>query len=510
MPKAFVQKKLWIAVVGTVLSLGLAVFVSQFANYIGFENLPPLSIINITLDISGMIIGIIIMIGLYLDKRKIGTTPGYLAGIIVVTYIALCTDALEYIMDGISYYRDVNLWVTVIYYMTIPAEAVLFWHYSINYLNIPRKNMYKINCVIEGCFITALVIRLLNVLFPVYFTLDEMNQYHRTIYYPLSKVFFLSVCSMTLYLIMRKRKQFNTTQLASVFLFGLGPLVASLVAIYVRGLSATPIVTMIGALFMYCVLNVLQGREQAVSEHEMGIAASIQENVLPKAFPYLPERKEFELYAVMKPAKDVGGDFYDFFMVDDRHLALVIADVSGKGIPAALFMMTSRTLLKNRLQAESDLGKIMFDVNNQLCEGNVADMFITVWAAVIDLQTGEGVEINAGHENPIIKRVEGLYESVYYKHDMAVAMMPNTHFHERSFKLNPGDRLFVFTDGVTEAVNVDEKLFSTRRLIDALNEDPFANPKAAIENVMEAVDKFSLGTEQADDTTMLCFHYMVK
>lgn len=507
MPKALIRKKLWIAVVGTVISLGLTIFVSQFAYHIGFENLPPISVINITLDIVGMLIAVITMIGLYLDKRKTGTTTRYLAGIIIITYIMLLTDSIEYIMDGITEYRSLNMFVTVLYYMTIPAEGVMFWHYTINYLKMQKKRLHKLNCVIEAFFLLALIIRLLNIKYPIYFSINEMGEYHRTPYYAISKVFFLAISTLTLVVIMSKRKQFRFIQLIAVFIYAIGPIAIGIITITKHYISATPIVTMIATLFMYCFLNVTQGREHAVAEHEMSIAASIQENVLPKAFPYLPDRKEFELYAVMKPAKEVGGDFYDFFMVDDNQLALVIADVSGKGIPAALFMMTSRTLIKNRMQAGGDLANIMCDINNQLCEGNIADLFITVWVAVIDLQTGHGIAINAGHENPIIRRGNGEYESVFYKHDLAIAMVPDAKFHKREFELNPGDRIFVFTDGVTEAMNLQEELFGSKRLLAVLNANKSCSPKGAIEKVNSAVESFMDGTEQFDDTTMLCVDY---
>ncbi|SDB50775.1 Serine phosphatase RsbU, regulator of sigma subunit [Pseudobutyrivibrio sp. YE44] len=501
------RKEVLNTVARTVLFLGLAIFVSQLANKRGFDVLNPLYIINITLDIFGMLVGYIILVGLYLDKQKKGKTIKYLMAIIVITYIGLFTDAVEYISDGVPEYRMHNIFVTVLYYITIPANAVLFWHYTMNYLKVRNKKLITINKFVAAGFIVTIIVRILNVKYGYYFTIDEMGIYSRGPYYSLSKVYFVVIMILSLSVIVAERKQFKPIQLIAVFLYALAPILVGVISIWVRGLSLTPITTMVITLFMYCALNVTQGRELAVSEREISIASSIQENVLPKTFPYLPDRKEFDLYAIMKPAKEVGGDFYDFFMVDDNHLALVIADVSGKGIPAALFMMNSRTLIRNRIQAGDSLSKIFYEVNNQLCEGNIADLFITVWVGIIDLNTGEGVEVNAGHLNPVIRRAGESYQLVSYPHDLAVAMLPDMEYHARTFKLNPGDSLFVYTDGVTEAMDANEMLYSKESLEDTLNTALDATPQEAIELVLKSIYDFVKDAGQNDDITMLCLTY---
>ncbi len=490
----------------TVIFLSLAVFVSQFAYHVGFENLKPRYIINFTLDVFGMVVGYILLIGLFLDKRKKGNASKVLAWLIVVAYIGLFADAIEYLIDGIAEYRSINIWITTLYYMTIPAEGLLFWHYTIGYLRIKNSRLPKLNLLATAGFVLAAFVRLLNVKYGFYFTIDEKGVYTRSSLYGFSKAYFIAIISFSLFLILTRRKQFSVVQLISVFLYGFAPAVVLVIAILVNGLSLTPITTMIVTLFMYCTLNVTQGREDAVAENEITIASSIQENVLPKTFPYLPERKEFELYAVMKPAKEVGGDFYDFFMVDNNHLALVIADVSGKGIPAALFMMTSRTLIKNSLQAKSDLSEIVGDINNKLCEGNVQDLFVTAWISVIDLTTGKGMAVNAGHEYPMIKHLDGGFTSVEGKHGIALAMFEEALYPTEEFTLSSGDRIFVYTDGVTEAMNIDDEMFGKDRLLAVLNKDLTASPKTAIEDVLAAINAFAHGKEQFDDTTML---YMV-
>ena len=241
---------------------------------------------------------------------------------------------------------------------------------------------------------------------------------------------------------------------------------------------------------------------------ELSIAKEIQENMLPRTFPPFPDRKEFSIYASMDPAKEVGGDFYDFFLIDEDHLALVIADVSGKGIPAALFMVKAKSLIKNRSMMGDSPAAVMYHVNNQLCDGNKAEMFVTVWLAVVELSTGRAVTANAGHEHPAIYRRGGRFELSIYRHSLALAAMEDVPFKEFSFELHPGDSLFVYTDGVTEATNSRNELFGTGRMLEALNHDPGADPKELLQQVRAGIDSFVGDAPQFDDMTMLSIKYL--
>ncbi len=240
---------------------------------------------------------------------------------------------------------------------------------------------------------------------------------------------------------------------------------------------------------------------------ELSIATRIQADMLPRTFPPFPDRHEFELYASMNPAREVGGDFYDFFLVDDDHIALVMADVSGKGVPAALFMVVTRTLIKNRAQMGDSPAEILKNVNEQLCEGNEADLFVTVWLAIIEISTGRGLAANAGHEHPVIRRAGGQYELVRYRHSLAVAALKDVRFREHPFELHPGDSLFVYTDGVPEATNAGDELFGAERMLAALNRDPGAAPHELLKTVRREIDAFAGDAPQFDDITMLNFQY---
>jgi sigma-B regulation protein RsbU (phosphoserine phosphatase) len=241
---------------------------------------------------------------------------------------------------------------------------------------------------------------------------------------------------------------------------------------------------------------------------ELDMASRIQSSQLPSLFPPFPDRKEFSLYASMTPAKEVGGDFYDFFMIDDDHMGFVMADVSGKGVPAALLMMVSRVLIKSGLQNGKGPAETLASVNNQLCEGNDASFFVTVWCAVLEISTGKGIAANAGHEHPVLRRAGDLYELQVYRHSMPVGTIKDIPFKQHAFQMNPGDSFFVYTDGVAEATNGQKELYGTGRMLEALNKDPDAQPEQVLENLTKDINRFVDGAEQFDDITMLSFRYL--
>ena len=271
---------------------------------------------------------------------------------------------------------------------------------------------------------------------------------------------------------------------------------------------SSDITALAGSLKSYMSnLQTVAAEKQRISS-ELSIATQIQADMLPRIFPPFPERKEFMLHATMDPAKEVGGDFYDFFFIDDDHLCLVMADVSGKGVPAALFMVISKTLIKNRAQMGDSPAEIMKNVNTQLCDGNEAEMFVTVWVAILEISTGKGIAANAGHERPAIRRKDGKFELLFYRHSPALAMMDGIRFKEHEFQLNPGDSLFVYTDGVPEATNIHNELFGNERMLDALNRDPDAEPETLLRTVRQEVDEFTGEAPQFDDITMLGLKYL--
>lgn len=240
---------------------------------------------------------------------------------------------------------------------------------------------------------------------------------------------------------------------------------------------------------------------------ELDVATHIQASMLPCIFPAFPERPEFEIFATMTPAKEVGGDFYDFFMVDDTHIAMVAADVSGKGVPAALFMVIGKTLIKDHTTPGTDLGEVFTTVNNMLCEANSEGLFITAFEGVLDLVTGEFRFVNAGHETPFIRKKGEKFKPYPIKAGFVLAGMEDMRYRSGTFTLEPGDMIFEYTDGVTEATNKDNHLFGMERLENTLGKYSDKNVHELLPLVKDDIDEFVAEAPQFDDITMIALEY---
>ena len=240
---------------------------------------------------------------------------------------------------------------------------------------------------------------------------------------------------------------------------------------------------------------------------ELYLANRIQADMLPNIFPPFPDREEFDIYAAMNPAKEVGGDFYDFYLIDDNHLGLVIADISGKGIPAALFMMAAKILVKTHIMTGLSPHEVLEKLNEQICANNREEMFITLWLGVLDLSTGRLTASNAGHEYPILKKPGGSFEVIKDQHGFAVGGMEEMRYRDYELQLEPGSKLFLYTDGLPEAANAGDELFGLERTLHALNAVSDEKPKAILEKTKEDVDRFTRTAPQFDDLTMMCLQY---
>ena len=243
---------------------------------------------------------------------------------------------------------------------------------------------------------------------------------------------------------------------------------------------------------------------------ELAMASRIQSAMLPGIFPAFPERKEFDIYASMDPVRGVGGDFFDFFFIDRNRLCLLIADVSGKGIPAALFMMASKIILADNAKSGKSPAQILQDTNEAICANNPEEMFVTVWLGILDISTGLLTTANAGHEYPALMHADGQFELFRDRHGLVVGGMPGVKYHEHSLQMYPGSKLFVYTDGVPEATDAENALFGTARMLEALNAHANESPKQILHGVRQAVNEFVSDMEQFDDLTMMCLEYMPK
>ena len=325
----------------------------------------------------------------------------------------------------------------------------------------------------------------------------------------LAVLFVLCAAAMMLFMNMSVLE----ASLLAGFLAAMGPVCA--INLYNAGLVTHPLWAPVGVAVVYILAMAVhymrtarERRALALEKEriaaELSLATRIQLSALPKEFP---KREKFHVYASMTPAKEVGGDFYDFFMMDEDHLGLVIADASGKGVPAALFMMVSSALIRNAAVGEYSPAKVLTTVNHQLCTRNPEEMFVTVWMGVLEVSTGRLTAANAGHEYPILKRPGESFELFKDRHGLVLGAMDGVRYREYEIQMEPGTKLFVYTDGLSEATNGSTVQFGTDRTIDALRGREDGSPEELVRAVLDAVEAFVADAPQFDDLTMLCVEY---
>ncbi|MGN0610406.1 MAG: PP2C family protein-serine/threonine phosphatase, partial [Ruminiclostridium sp.] len=240
---------------------------------------------------------------------------------------------------------------------------------------------------------------------------------------------------------------------------------------------------------------------------ELSLASDIQAHMLPCIFPPFPDRKEFDIYATMTPAKEVGGDFYDFFMTDESHIAAVIADVSGKGVPAALFMVIAKTLIKNYAQTGMEPAEVFTTVNRTLCDGNDAGLFVTAWMGVLDLKSGKLTYVNAGHNPPMLGQKDGDFEYLKSPAGFVLAGLETIKYKQKELFLSEGDKLLLYTDGITEATDKENALYGEERLSAFMNAHKSLSPDEMLAGIKADIDAFVGEAPQFDDMTMLMLDY---
>ncbi len=384
------------------------------------------------------------------------------------------------------------------------ALIYLFYLYVKATLGFEGKFAKIADKFIPVLLVVQLIIQLSNIFLPVTFFVNAEG-YHVTSIVLLEEVFLVVTSVLTTILIFMSKNPFH--QKAAVLTFIFLPLVEYVFLGGTFGEASQYGIVLMSLIVMYCVIFNFKSSKLAATETELNMATEIQMSMLPLTFPAFPDRSEFDIYASMDPAKEVGGDFYDFFLIDDDHLATVIADVSGKGVPAALFMMSSKILLNDHATIGGSPAEILERVNKLVYANNKAHMFVTVWLGILEISTGKLTSASAGHEYPMIN-VNGKYELLKDKHGLAIGAMPNSKYKDTEITLNKGDSVFVYTDGVAEATDANNKLFGTDRTLEALNAiQAGVSQKEILAGVRSAVDAFVKEAPQFDDLTMLGLKY---
>ncbi len=391
--------------------------------------------------------------------------------------------------------------------------------YMLSLLIIFISSSGKTGKILNYVFLGILMIHsiglVVNLFTGFYYNFDELNVYHRANGYSLSNVMHIIMLVQNAFLLIKYRNKFDKRLASALWIYLIAPLGAIALQLFFQEIQFIIIITVIAAAYLYFVITRIQleryetqQKDKERLDTELTMATRIQAETLPNIFPAFPERDDFNIHASMNPAKEVGGDFYDFFLIDDTHLGLVMADVSGKGVPAALFMMVSKILIQNIAMMGNSPAEVLRFVNNQLCMDNHEDMFVTVWYGCLDLETGVLEAANAGHEYPIFKYPDGRFELIKDKHGLVIGAMEGAKYRSYELQMEPGSKLFLYTDGVPEATNANNELFGTDRLVQALREKETGTPKEILAHVDSVVKDFVKDAPQFDDLTMLCIEYI--
>ena len=385
------------------------------------------------------------------------------------------------------------------------AMIFLFYLYVRETLGFEGKLAKFTDILIPILLIVQTLVMLGNIITPVTFYIDAAGMYRDTAIFLIEEVFLAVASVLTTVLIFMSHNPFNQKAAALTFIFL--PLIEYAMLGASFGEASQYGIVLMSLIIMYCVISNVKSRKLAATETELNMATKIQTSMLPSIFPAFPDRPEFDIYASMDPAKEVGGDFYDFFMTDDDHLAIVIADVSGKGVPAALFMMASRIILSGYAKQGRTPADILEQTNETICQNNPEEMFVTVWLGILEISTGKLTAANAGHEYPVIMHPDGDFELLKDKHGFVIGGMSGMKYTDYELSLEPGSRVFLYTDGVPEAADPEKTPFGTSRMLAALNSRKDASPERMLGGVREAVDGFVRDAEQFDDLTMLGLEY---
>ena len=439
----------------------------------------------------------------------------YFQAFFTLILLYITTHLARQLMDGLPG-SGVRLALHMVTFVEMLTAALMTFMMALLVLSIARRNnpirnLGRLLLVLVGVH-TALLIA--NCFAHLIFYFDAENVYHRAPLYLLSNLCPLLMMIVSMVLLIRFPLSFSRRVRSAFWTYMIAPLAAIVIQSFTYGVQFIIFATVGAAVYMFLVIIAdqnaqyeAQRAESSRLETELSMATRIQADMLPNIFPAFPERREFDIYASMNPAKEVGGDFYDFFLIDEDHLGLVMADVSGKGVPAALFMMASKILVQNYAMMERSPKAALEAANYQICQSNREDMFVTVWLGILDLRTGILIASNAGHEYPALKMPGQNFELYKDRHGFVIGGMTGVKYREYEIQLETGSMLFLYTDGVAEASNAANELFGSERMLSALNRDPEAAPEQVLRNVMSGINDFVDGAEQFDDITMLCLKY---
>ena len=499
-----------IIIITIVYIAGIAICVTALF-YKGLENMKGAYLVNCGVDLFGMIAGYILIICFLIDKDRPGESSHFFLYLVNITFLGLFADFFSGILMKVPEWRILYLIDNTVYFMVLPMECYFFYRY-ITVIFKSKDRMLRIIDLVMGIGLAVDLLSIfINIFTGIYFSIDSQGVYSRGPLYLCTYIYFAVAVVLIIWVFIKRRKELDRNHILAFSVFLGGPIVVAVLPDPADGLSVTCGVIMSALIMSYCLVSIEQSKKQMAREKELSAATSIQYNMLPHTFPAFPDCSEFDIFASMTPAKEVGGDFYDMFFVDDDNLAILIADVSGKGITAALFMAQAKQIIQSQMIiCGGDAVVALTAANLQLIKNSNADMFVTVWLGVINLSTGHMTFVDAGHNYSAVQKNGVEYIIEEDKHSIVLAALKSAKFQLNELDLKPNDTIFLYTDGVTEARNSDGEFYGMNRLLDALNEVVDGSPEEIDEHVRKRVAEFVGEAEQFDDITTLCFRYFGK
>ncbi len=469
-------------------------------------DISPASLFNAGVDVTGIFVCIVLYYGCVNDiKKDLDEASYWLIGLIVQIGLAFFNNELSWYLAGQPAYRILYLLLNELTKIFDFALVMLFYNYVRRSLSFEGKLADWLNRYVFILIFPFILLVLANNFYPICFSVDAQGVFHTEKYYRLVDLYMAIIVPLTLILVYRCKAPTRLKNVAVSFIAI--PTVHYLLTGGAYGYATQYGSTLLSAILIYNVLFSDRSKLLAATRSELNMAGRIQDSMLPHTFPPFPDRNEFEICASMDPAKEVGGDFYDFFLLDEDHLGIVMADVSGKGVPGALFMMISKVILQNCAQYDYSPSIVLANMNELICTNNQEQMFVTVWFGVLTISSGHLVACNAGHEYPVFMK-KGQDFSLYKDpHSFVIGALKEAPYKEYETYLQAGDKLFLYTDGIPEAIDVENRQYGTERLVAALNEVKDAKVDEILKHIKTSVDQFVGEAEQFDDLTMLCLEY---
>ena len=494
----------------SLIAFSVAVALTIFAvvmNMFGTEGISVNSLYNAGVDIMGSFACAVLCSG-FLIAFKGGAedkSNKWFIILILVTSLSFLNNAFSWRIVGEASYREAYLVLSDVTKILDFALVFCFYRYVRVTLSFDGKLALLADRAFKILLIPAVLLLVINHFHPICYEVDAGTNLVKLDCYWLVDLYMMIVAPVTTILIVKSNNPGR--QKIAAFSFIVIPVFHYVLSGGAHGYATQYGSVLLALILMYCIIFNEKSKALAATKVELNTATAIQTAMMPHIFPAFPDRSEFDLYATMDPAKEVGGDFYDYFLIDDDHLCIVMADVSGKGVPAALFMMASKIIIQSCAMLGESAGKILTKTNEAICSNNPEEMFVTVLLGILEISTGKLTYANGGHEYPAFMHRGGEWTISKEKNGLAVGALEGVRYKETTVDLKPGDKIFLYTDGVPEATDKNESMFGMENMLKTLNRSREADPKTILGAMRAAVDEFVGSAEQFDDLTMLCFEY---